>query len=513
MILFLLPACHFILAVFTLGRGRWGRPLFALGAAADLVFVGLLLASARAGEWPSLLLGGWTRQLGIELAFDPTAAAFLALGVVLEVAVLAHLWRGKHRAILYALLHALFASAFALLFSRDLFNIYVILELLTLISFLLVGYDRRPAQIWASLKYLVLASFGMSLFLLGIAIVYRHTGTLNLVLLANVLRDAPPAPWKVLASSLLMAGVAVKAGLFTFSLWLPTAHAEAPTAVSALLSGLVIKMGIVVLMRLRVLFDIALALQVLGSVTCLAGALYAAFARDLKRMLALSTLSQLGYISLGVSIGTPAALTGALAYAVAHGLFKGLLFLAAGDIARIGGTRKIDQLALERARLPRTAKAALLVGGLAIVGLPPLAGYEAKGLLFSGHLPWPLAVVIIATSITTACAFAKLLPIVGGGCTRHTERRSLSYAVLALPILGFVPLLVASMPSTDWKQLLAWPLLVESLAAIGAGFLLHRVLRSRRIHLPDRIFHLEEGMLTVLIGFFVIFLLTRLGQA
>ncbi|MBU0595767.1 hypothetical protein KJ567_03675, partial [Candidatus Bipolaricaulota bacterium] len=351
MILFLLPACHFALAVLTLGRSSWGRPLLALGAAIDLCLAGLLLAGARGGAWPSVVLGGWTRSLGIELSFDLTAAAFLVLAVLLELAVVAHLWRGRHRAVLFALLHALFASTFALLFSRDLFNVYVVLELLTLISFLLVGYDRRPAQIWASLKYLVLTSFGMSLFLLGIAVVYRHTGTLNLGLLAEALHESPPAAWKTLAGSLLVAGVAVKAGLFTFSLWLPAAHGEAPTVVSAILSGLVIKMGIVVLLRLSGLFDVTLALQVLGSVSCLAGVLYAAYARDLKRLLALSTLSQIGYIVLGasmaVSLGASRALIGTLAYAVAHGLFKGLLFLAAGDIAGAVGSKRIERLVSE----------------------------------------------------------------------------------------------------------------------------------------------------------------------
>jgi len=512
MILFLLPACHFALAVLTLGLGKWRRSLFALGVAVDLSLAGLLLVGARGGAWPSVVLGGWTRSLGIELSFDLVAAAFLVLAVLLESAILAYLWRGRQRAILFALLHALFASIFALLFTRDIFNIYVILELLTLISFLLVGYDRRPAQIWASLKYLVLTSFGMSLFLLGIAVLYRHTGTLNLVLLAELLGDSPPAAWKTLAGSLLITGVAVKAGVFTFALWLPTAHAEAPTVVSAVLSGLVVKMGVVVLLRLRGLFDVTQALQMIGSTTCIAGALYAACARDLKRLLAFSTLSQIGYIILGLSVGAPSALVGTLAYALAHGLFKGLLFLAGGDAVGSVGSRRIAQLITERARIPRATRCALLLGSLGIVGLPPLAGFTAKALLFAGELPLALEIVLIVTSIGTAFAFAKLLPLLGGIHSESAgESHVVSYVSLAIPILGFAPLVRLGMPSIGWHAMLEWRVLIESVAAIGAGILLHRCVRHRRVSLPDRLFRLEEGMLTVLIGFFVIFLLSRLG--
>ena len=401
------------------------------------------------------------------------------------------------------------ADHLALLLAQDLFNEYVILELLTLVSFLLVGYERRPAQVWASLKFLVLASVGMSLFLVGVSVVYRHTGTLNLSLIAGIVDGRPEAAWIPLATVLLSVGVAVKAGILGLSQWLPAAHSAAPTEISALLSGLVIKMGIVVLLRVSQAFPLSLTLQALGAVTAIVGVLYAAYAKNLKRMLAFHTLSQIGYLVLGLAVGTPEALAGVLDYAIAHGLFKGLLFLAAGEASKAAGGGRFAELTANRLSIPRATIAALSVGTLAIVGLPPLAGFGAKAALFACH-PSPFVFAVFTlTTLGTAFSFAKLLPLFRWQRRDARSDRIPAYAVLALPILFFIPFTVTTFPSLHLATGLEPFLLVESIAAVAVGVLLRQVVKRRSVQLPKRLFFLEESVLAILVAFLLAAALVR----
>jgi len=507
MILAVLPLSRFVLGLLCHLSERKARLLAVVGWCISAALTVLLILETRDGSTITVGLGGWPADLGIVLRFDAVSAAVCPLVLLLELAAILYVRKDAPRPLFYALLQFLLGAVFALLLSQDLFNEYVILELLTLVGFLLVGYDRRPAQVWASLKYLVLASVGMGFFLVGVAVVYRHTGTLNLGLLAGILADQPDAPWVVLAATLLTAGVAVKAGLFGFSQWLPAAHSAAPPAVSALLSGLVIKMGIVVILRLSQVFPLGATLQLLGAATALLGVVYAAYARNLKRMLAFSTLSQIGYLALGLAIGTPQALAGVLDYAIAHGLFKGLLFLAAGEASRAVGSGRFDDLVSKRAAIPNATVGALLVGTLGIVGLPPLAGFGAKAVLLGSHPNVFVATILVLTSIGTAFAFAKLLPLFrfrrAASCPSD---RIAAYAVLALPILFFVPLTGVTLPSLQLGSGLRPLLVVESVGAIAIGVLLHRLSARRTPRLPRRIFFLEEAVLAILIGLLLVYL-------
>jgi len=226
-IIVLLPFGHFLLGVVSLLWRRGARRILPFATVIDAVLIGLLWPRVSGGGTISIVLGGWGRQLGIELAADRISLAFSLLAVLLLLAVTVYLWKEHLRPYFYVLLHFLFAAVFALVLARDLFNIYVIIELLTLVSFLLVGYERKMDQIWASLNYLILAALGMAMYLFGVGIIYYHTGTLNLVLLAERIAGMHAPMWLVVASTLLVAGVSIKAGIFVFSLWLPAAHSSA----------------------------------------------------------------------------------------------------------------------------------------------------------------------------------------------------------------------------------------------------------------------------------------------
>lgn len=512
MMVALLPLVHFGFAALSLAWGRVTRELILLSLVFDAVLVGLLSAGLSQGKPLVIVLGGWEKGIGIELAADRFSLGLTILVLLLGGAVVAYLWHERLRPYFFMLLHLLLGSVYALVFARDLFNIYVTLELLTLVSFLLVGYERKPYQIWASLKYLLLASLGLGIYLLGVAIIYYHTGTLNLGLVAARLAAEQGTPWVLLASSLLVTGVAVKSGIFIFSLWLPAAHSSATPAVSALLSGLVIKMGVVVLFRLTSAFSLSLPLLVLGALTGLLGVIYAIFTYDLKRMLAFHTLSQIGYITLGIGIGSEIGIAGSLEYIVGHGLFKGLLFLAAGVVVQTAGEGDIPGLIARRAKIPASARVALLVGTLGIMGVPPLAGFCGKSLLSAGVQSPVIQTVLILISLGTVVSFAKLIPLFrierGPSSTWPVK---LAFVILGLPIVLFLPLARLLVPAAQLSLSLHVLPFVKSLLAVGGGFLLYRLLSRRPFHLPQRIFRLEEAILVILSGFFLIYLLSVLG--
>ena len=512
MIIALLPLGHFLLAALSLAWERGVRGLMLLSFFVDATLVGWLFSQFTRGETVTIILGGWRREVGIELADDRFSLVFVLLALLMGGAVAAYLWRERLRPYFFMLFHLLFGSVFALLFSRDLFNIYVIMELLTLVSFLLVGYEKKARQILASLKYLVLASLGMGIYLFGMAVVYYHAGTLNLELLSALIPSGNTPGWVLLASCLLVCGVAVESGIFIFSLWLPAAHATASPAISALLSGLVIKMGVVVLLRLALVFPLSLPLEVLSAITGLLGIIYAIYTYDLKKMLAFHTLSQIGYLVLGIGIGSEIEIVGSLEYAVGHGLFKGLLFLAAGVAVQATGREDIPGLIARRARIPLATRVGLLVGTMGIMGMPPFAGFCGKTLLGNGAESLVIQAILVLVSIGTVVSFAKLVPLF------HLERgssppwsKTVAYAILGLPMVLFLPLTRFFLPVTLWRESFGTIPFLESLLTIIAGLLIYRFLPKRPPRLPQRVFHLEEAILVILLGFFLVFVLTWLG--
>ena len=510
--LILLPLLRFLIAGLTIASGRASRAFAVVAALIDAALLARLAFALACGTNAPFVLGEWGPGLGISFVGDRIGLTFAALVWGLGVATLLYTWKQELRPYFFMLFNLLIGSAFAMVFTKDLFNAYVILELLTLSSFLLVGYGRRAGQIWASLRYLILCSLGMSLFLLGIAVAYYHTGTLDIATLATRVAAEPTAPWVLLAGALLVSGVAVKSGVFLFSLWLPAAHSRAIPAVSALLSGVVIKMGVVELFRLSEVFPLELTFNVLGVLTGLLGVLYAIHTYDLKRLLAFSTLAQIGYLLIGFGARTEAARLGALDYAVAHGLFKALLFLAAGEAARILGTSDLRVMIFERKRVPNSVRIALLVGILGIIGLPPFAGFAAKAVLEPGLHPTFLHAIVAVISAGTVVSFAKVLPLIPGRCKACSEwPAAAAFIVLGTAVVLFLPLSAAMVPRSFLAPTWQWPAYVEAFATILFGLGVHRLLRGRRLRLPGGLFRIEEGTLVILGGFLLVYALLHLA--
>lgn len=449
-----------------LGRGREMALLAVLSGLVSLAF--------WAPGFPEGLVGGppW----GIAVAGDPWTLGIWGLSLFLHTAVLLHAW--SKDSLYHALIIFLVGTCLAGGFSRDLFNLYVLLELSSLLSVILVAKEGRSAALWAALRYLLLAGFGMSFYLFGLGLIYARIGVLSVSALAQSrVYDTPVR----VGVGLLLAGAALKTGVFPLGLWLPQAHGQAPTEVSVLLSGLVVKLGVLTIARLAEVFPLGPILLALGILTGFGGIFYALREKDLKTMLGYSTVSQLGYMLLGLSLGTE---LGTLFYVVAHGLFKGLLFLSAGEAVEARGMRFVSELA---GRVPWPAALGLGLGSWAIVGLPPLAGFAAKGFVSLGQPSWAKALFILL-GMGTAASFAKLLPLFRGhGHGKLGGIPLLSAGVITLGLLGIL----------GDPALQTWRTWVEAVFIMGLGVLLYLLLRSQSLSLPR--FFLERALLAALL--------------
>lgn len=381
-----------------------GAALVALTAGAGvLVAVAVLALRVLANGPQDLLPGGWPVPLGMALQADGLGVAILAMAAVVMVAVMAAALRdfapGSGRAAFgfWPLALLLWAAVNAICLSRDLFNLYVGLELLTLVAVGLVALSGKAATLAAALRYLVWALVGSLLYLLGVVLVYGAHATMDI----GLLQARVPAPADGLALALMTAGLAVKTALFPFHIWLPPAHAGAPAPASALLSALVPKASFLIVVRLwfETMPDIATpqalgALGALGAGAVVYGSVLAMAQSRLKLLIAYSTVAQIGYLFLifplagGGGSAQPwaaGAWSGAIFQAVSHGLAKASMFLAAGLYIRAVGTDDIAALRGLARALPVTTLAFCLAG-VTLMGLPPSGAFIAKYMMLTTSL-------------------------------------------------------------------------------------------------------------------------------
>jgi len=306
----------------------------------------------------------------------------------------------------------------ALLLSADLFNLYVTLELLGLSAVSLAALGGGRAAVAAALRYLIVGLLGSMVFLAGVALVYAHYGTLDMVALAQLV-EPEPAAW--LALALMSAGLLVKSALFPLHFWLPPAHANAPAPVSAVLSALVVKAAVYLILRLWLeLFQPALTpsaswlLGLLGAAAVLWGSWRALQAQRLKLLAAYSTVAQIGYLfiffpmimALPAGAAREAAFGALVLMAITHGFAKSALFLAAGMIQQRAGHDRIKDLGGTARALPVTTFT-LALAGVALIGLPPSGAFLAKWQLLSSAIElgqW-LWVPVVATGSLMAAAY------------------------------------------------------------------------------------------------------------
>ncbi|MCK5716167.1 MAG: hypothetical protein KAH77_01670 [Thiomargarita sp.] len=381
---------------------RIGIGPFVLGL--NLIIAVMIWFDVAANGAHTIVMGGFPAPLGIIFYVDQLALLFVIM-VILGTLIL---WLGKEKDYIgyiqeETLLLLIVGGSCGLVLSGDLFNIYVFYEIVAVSSY---GLAASRGSYAASVRFLILGAFGSSLLLLGIALIYAVTGTLNLAHLAVLAPQSLQGIVGVTAFVFIIIGLGVKAELFPVNTWVPEVYTTAPARISALLGGIVSKLALLVILRLLItLYEssaahlLLLTLGVLGVIT---GELAAMRATHLRQMLAYSSIGQLGLVAIAFSIPGPAGIIAGTALALHHAIVKPALFMLTKawgkQLSDLAGASKVSLL----------SSLLFLVFALSLIGIPPLPGFWAKFLLLKGALEtniaayqMAIAVVLIATVIET----------------------------------------------------------------------------------------------------------------
>lgn len=448
-----------------------GWPVAAVATAGQTGLAGWIVWRVATGGPVQTVVGGFPAMLGIELAVDRLSAVFVLLVAGVGLWGLAYTRRdGPRSATIYTLYLLLLAGLTGMVITRDVFNLYVFLEISALASYALVatgdGLDAAPA----ALQYLLIGTVGASLYLLGVGYLYVATGTLNMGVLAEQLAAVGHGDRLVLAAFALIAvGLGVKVAVFPVHTWKPRAYGAAPPGFAAVLAALVSTIAAYALVRVLLsAFTVAFlsanplvvsALQAGAIVSIVAGALFALLERDVRRMLAYSSVSQLGIAVAGLSLGTPLGIVGGVVHLVGHAVMKGGAFAAAGVVAAGYGARTVDEYANAADHLPATS-AAIATLGFGLVGIPPMVGFFGKWYVTLGAVregAWALAAAVLVSTVLSLAYFARLVQRLylepGEGTV---ERGSVSTGMVATGVVAALVALGLGLASAELVDFL-WP--------------------------------------------------------
>lgn len=386
--------------------------ILASAALLTLAVTSLILVSKDQG--PILYnLGNWKIPWTIGFAIDYLASfSLIAVNVIALAALLFSIGYMNHSTGLwkfYALLMIMLTGINGFIITGDFFNLFIFLEITLLAAYALVGFGGEAEELEAAFKYAVIGSLSSILILLAIGILYAMTSTLNM---ADLGRSITASHGFLIhfIYSLLLVGFGLKVALVPFHTWMPDAYSAAPAPASAILSGVSGVLGVYALIRLffnvfpgsPAVLNIFL---IMGIVSIFVGILVAKLQFDFKRLLAYSSISQIGYIILGLGLGTPLGVLGAVFHMVNHGLMKSLLFLNAGSIEYATGTRDFREMSGIHKKLKPTAVTSM-IASLSISGIPPFNGFFSKLIIilaaFQAHQPVYAVLAAVASALTLA---------------------------------------------------------------------------------------------------------------
>lgn len=397
--------------------------LSALIMVLTFVGVGLLTLAIGRGEVITYQIAGVPATHGVELVADGFSILVILLDVWLAMGVLVYVRTvGPRSRPFLASFLLLVGGTLGMVMAGDLFTLYVFLEIVGIAAYALVATADSRHSTYAAFKYLLLGTMGAVIYLLGVGYAFMGAGTLNMTALGDhfaTLRYGDPLV--VLSFVMITIGLAVKIALFPVHTWLADAHAAAPDAVSAIISGLV--PAVAVYAYARILFTVysveflathrILLWGVIGGATLslLMGNVYAIFQRDVKLMLAFSTVSQFGLVVLGIAVANDTALTGAIVQMFGHGVVKGALFLLAGVFAVRYGATTLESYAGLAKRSPLLG-VSFVVLGISMIGLPPTVGFVGKWYIALGAAQEGMWVVTALVVVSTVLTMAYVVPFI-----------------------------------------------------------------------------------------------------
>jgi multicomponent Na+:H+ antiporter subunit D len=371
-------------------------------------------------------LGGWEPPWGIELVVDNLNGYMAVLVSGISLLVCFYSRKSVEKEVpgrfvhFYCIFLLLATGLLGMVVTGDMFNLYVFLEISSITAYALIAIGEDGAPL-ASLNYIILGTIGASFYLLGVGYLYIMTGSLNMADLSGILPGLYDSTVIRVAFAFFVVGFGIKVALFPLHMWQPDAYTYAPSAVSAFIAPLMTKVGAYALIRVmftvfepRFSFEVlpvGTILTVVAGVAILAGSIMAIAQSDIKRMLAYSSVSQIGYIVLGIGLGNRLALIGAYLHILNHALMKGCLFMVSGSLMFRRGMRNIFKLEGVHRTMPWTM-AAFVIAALSMIGIPPTAGFFSKWYLLLGTIEasqWALAAVILISSLLNAIYFFRVI--------------------------------------------------------------------------------------------------------
>lgn len=422
MILTILPVLiPFLTGVATLlawNRQPVQRALSLLGAA-GLLGAGLaLLASVWRKGVQTLQVGSWPAPFGITLTADLFSAIMVVLPglIALSVAVysLGSMDPYRERFGYHPLLHIMLMGVCGAFLTGDIFNLYVWFEVMLIASFVLLTLGGERAQLEGGVKYVALNLMASALFLAGVGILYGVTGALNMTDIAQRLRGVEQPGLVIAIAFLFLVAFGIKAALFPLFFWLPASYHTPPVAVSALFAGLLTKVGVYALIRVFTMLFVQnpgythTLILVIAGLTMLIGVFGAVAQDDFRRILAFHSVSQVGYMIMGLGLFTPMALAGAIFFIIHHSIVKADLFLVSGLVLRLRGTHHLKKLGGLYQTCPALASL-FLIPALSLAGLPPLSGFFAKlALVQAGLEAGQFAIVAVALGVSLLTLFSMM---------------------------------------------------------------------------------------------------------
>jgi len=418
--------------------GRFIRNFNKYFASLILLFLAIIsiYSLATTGENLSLYkVGGWEPvnriPIGIYMVMDGFTVIVLSIinivGFLSVFYSISYIKRYTAENLYYSLFCLMIGGMNGVVLSGDLFNIFVFLEISVISSYALVAFGVEKNELEASFKYQILGGLASFLILFGIGLIYWKTKTLNIADIREVFKAGYDTPYYIFVELLILCGFGLKAAIIPFHAWLPDAHSSAPSPISAMLSGVLIKaVGIYVIIRLFFnMFELTESMSVLittlGTLSMVIGVFLAIGQWDIKRLLAYSSISQMGYVVLSVGMGmilisrgerseiAVLAVAGGLFHLVNHAAFKGLLFLNAGAIEYTLGTRDLKEMGGLARTMPATS-ATSFVASMSISGIPPFNGFFSKLIIIIAAIMakfYLLALLAVIVSIITLALFLK----------------------------------------------------------------------------------------------------------
>ncbi|MBN1697749.1 MAG: hypothetical protein JW881_09560 [Spirochaetales bacterium] len=424
--------------------------IFGIFATGGLLVCAIMLPVTGTGG--TYNVGGWPLGIGINFVIDGFSTLMLIIINLVSFAAtifsISYMTQYSAKYKYYSLFLLMVAGMNGVVLTGDMFNLFVFLEIASIASYALVAFGCEQEELEASFKYLVLGSIGSTLILLAVAFLYGIAGSLNMAAISTALSGIPGNLLTMFIAALFIVGFGIKAALVPFHPWLPDAHPSAPAPISAMLSGVLIKaLGIYALTR--VFFNVigvspffGIVLMILGVLSMTIGVFLAVGQWDFKRLLAYHSISQMGYVVLGIGLGaymiaeggpvlvSGFALLGGIFHLANHAVFKSLLFLCSGSVQYATGTRQLKEMGGLKEKMPVT-RFATTVASLSIAGVPPFNGFFSKLVIviatIMAALYNPVFLVLtffaLLVSFVTLVSFLKVLRYTFLGMLKDTFRQ------------------------------------------------------------------------------------------